>query len=181
MINSKPRDIDITKATIFILAIFFVSLALIYFTFIPDMRRLKLAVMGRDRADITLRQTQTELELQRSNLINMIENRNEDLAVLKNEFTIERFYQDATRFFSKSDFATIKIDPSSSTRLSRVTIDEYNVSVALKEPTDFYDFIEFINNYKNAVEISLPISVKADSDYQLNWSFGIKVYRSTRE
>jgi hypothetical protein len=178
MQNLKPRDIDATKATLFILFIFFAVAALIYFSFAPDVRRLKLAVTLKERAGISLRQTDAELRLQQVNLDDLAKSRAEDLTVLANDFSIERFYKDASRFFTKFDFEAVTINPTSSLRLDKTSIDEYNVSAELMGPDDFYDFIDFMNSYKNALELSLPISVKAGADYRLTWRFGIKVYRS---
>ncbi|MDR2151679.1 MAG: hypothetical protein LBO72_02555 [Helicobacteraceae bacterium] len=181
MANDKPRNIDVTKATLFTLFIFFVAFALIYFSFIPDVRRLKLVTMATDRSDMALRQTKTELKLRESNLADMKLEHNDRLRALESDFSIENFHKDASRFFSKIDLQSFRIDPIASLQLPRVNIDEYNVSAELNEPADFYDFVEFINSYKNAIELTLPITIKTDSGDRLLWNFGLKIYRSNTD
>jgi hypothetical protein len=181
MPNNKPRNVDITKATLFTLLILFVSFGLIYFAFIPDMRRLKIVTMAKDRANITLQQVKSELKLQQSNLIGLKQNYKEELAALDNEFAIETFHKDAANFFSKFDFRALQINPAASLNLPRMIVSEYNVSAELREPDDFYDFVEFINSYKNAIEITLPITIKVDQSDRLLWNFGIKIYQSSSD
>ncbi|MDR2638910.1 MAG: hypothetical protein LBC09_03615 [Helicobacteraceae bacterium] len=178
MANNRPRNINITKATLFTLFIALMVFALIYFIYIPDMRRFKLAKMTNDRAGITLQQTKSELRVHQDNLVAAKTEHSDKLAVLKNDFSSENFHKDISSFFSKLDLESLKINQSASLKLPRMTISEYNVSAELREPADFYDFVEFINSYKNAIEIALPINVKVDQGDRLLWSFGVKIYQS---
>ncbi|MDR0665224.1 MAG: hypothetical protein LBF86_06865 [Helicobacteraceae bacterium] len=181
MANNRPRNIDVTKATLFTLFIFFTILALIYFFFVPDVRRLKLVTMSKSRSDISLQQIKAELKLRESNLEGTKLEHNDRLKALANDFPIDDFHKEASRFFSKFDLTPVKINSDSPPKSLRVNIYEYNVGAELREPSDFYDFVEFINNYRNAIELTLPITIKADQNNRLSWDFGLKVYRSSAD
>ena len=176
--NNTQRKIDITKATLFILFAFIFTITVVYFAFVPDIKRLKIASMTIQRANITLEQAKAEHQIQLRRLDETKATFSDSLALLSTPFSIEGFHSDTKRYFADFELTDINFSNTIASRIDRLDISTYTVSVVLKSPNDFYGFAEYLNSYRNVVELALPISIKINEEYGLKWDFGLKVFRT---
>ena len=172
MKSNTYHTIDATKAALFIMLSLALVTVMIMWFFIPDIKNLKIAHMAQEHAEIAMRQSMAELKMQQAKLQNVQEEHSRALQMLQAPFEADRFHNDAV-----SHFAHFEISPVQSRTQDRFLIDEYNITAELREPGDFYGFINFLNSYQNAVEVAFPIHIHADERFLLNWRFGLQVYR----
>ncbi|MDR2906119.1 MAG: hypothetical protein LBU73_09215 [Helicobacteraceae bacterium] len=180
--TTKQNRFDSTKASLFIIfAVIFIVAPMIYFVFVPDIRKLKFSVMTKERTEITLSQTRAEAQLQEANLAETRATNLQILNRLRAKFSTDLFHKEISKFFSNAEIKKLNEKPIKHKTLPNVEYDNYSIEAELKEPNNFYDFADFLKNYGNIIELSLPFQINADSAHLLKWDFIIRVYYAKEE
>jgi hypothetical protein len=157
------------------------SLFLIAFTYLPVIKELKLSVMMRERTDILAKQSILEFQLKAANLADIKNNNRDELRILHSSFDVQAFNNSVAGFFTNIDFGTFIYEESNRYSDSRFEVVEYGVSGVLDEPQTFFDLVDLLNSYRNVVELTFPIEIKALPDFRQEWKFVLKTYRIIRE
>lgn len=176
MKNAEHHPIDATKAALFVMLALVLVTMMIITVFVPDIKKLKIAHMAQERSYIALQQARADHKMQLANLQALREENGRALEMLEAGFDSNRFHRDAVRHFSRFEMSAVK-----NTVDDRFEISEYNVTAELREPSDFYEFVTFLNGYQNAVELDFPIHISADERFLLDWHFGLRVYKTVPE
>lgn len=172
----KIRKIDPIKASLFVVAIAIIVTLAIFLVFIPDIKKLKIAHMNRDKTAITMEQAHLENSTKKQAL-EKIKNENiKALAALQNRFFTDKFHSEIANYFSQIDMVE-----KDSVKTEGINTRIYTVKAELKDPARFYEFIDALNSSKNAVGVDFPIYIQADDKYNLTLKFEIVVHNSTGE
>ncbi|GHV03860.1 hypothetical protein AGMMS50229_03950 [Campylobacterota bacterium] len=178
MSSTKINKIDSVKATLFILLAIMVLVLLLFTLYMPEIRRLKLAVSYNERSLILLQQEMIELQTKKANVSELREANRNALTLLGKQFDPDHAISELKRFFPTIDLATIKITPVENRPILNFIISEYDVSCELKSPDEFYSVLEFFNSYSSVASVSFPISINNNDRNSLNWRFRLNVFRA---
>lgn len=167
----KNRRIDPIKA---FLAIFFsaiISIVMIVQFFIPDIKKLKIVHMNRDKTEITLEQARIENETKKKNLLKITSENKRAINILENKFLSNKFHSEISKYFSQID-----LDIKGKNINDQFETKEFGIKAELKDPNNFYEFIDSLKNSSYAVGVDFPIAIKADENFNLELDFIIKAY-----
>lgn len=169
----RDKKIDLIKAFLFVLFTVIMSAGLIFMLFIPDIKSMKRVHMERDRILLLLDQAKRENEAKIIALNKTEENNKRAMEILQNKFLPSKFHSEISKHFSQVELKEIKAD-----QLEQFETKEFAVTALLKDPNNFYDFIDSLANTSYATGVDFPISIKADEEFNLELDFLIKSHNT---
>ncbi len=171
--NKSTLEIDPIKMLLFFL--FFVALALLILVvlIVPSAREYKKTKTSYLRQELATRQTEQILSQKEQHLQKIIKGNSKLLDALSARFDREDFIAYADKFFKNVKLSKAKNQKA----LDGYTIYELNVTSSLKTPSNFYNFLDGLESYKNVVKVGYPITMQAHGT-NIKASFSLKVYRN---
>lgn len=172
----KNSKLDPIKAFAFLFTVGIISTIIVITNFIPDIKKLKISQMTRDKTAITLEQVSIENSSKKTSLEKIRTDNIAAINALENKFLTNKFHDEISGYFSQ-----IEINRKSSTVSDGIETKRYLAKAELKDPTKFYDFVESLTKSAYAVGVEFPIHIKADENYNLTLEFDVVVHNLVEE
>ncbi|AFL67796.1 hypothetical protein [Sulfurospirillum barnesii] len=163
--------IDIMKLLIFLMIFLIVTFAFIFLLIIPHIKEHRVLQAEHKRVLVHKNRVET-LFLEREAQLNKLTMENTHVVLaFKHSFSPEEFIAYAKEFFTQVSLVEV-----SKLEYQKEFVEyELNVTSTLKTPTNFYNFLEGLNQYKNIVQADFPIHLEANKN-TISSVFKIKVY-----
>ncbi len=163
--------IDIMKLLIFLMIFLVLTFVFVFLLIIPHIKEHR--VLQAEHKRVLIHKTRVEnLFLERESELLKLKTENAHVvAAFKHPFSHEEFMVYAKKFFS--DVSLVEI--SKGDYKKEFVEYELNVTSTLKTPTNFYNFLESLNQYSSIVQADFPIHLEATKE-SITSIFKIKVY-----
>ena len=163
--------IDIMKLLIFLMIFLVLTFVFVFLLIIPHIKEHR--VLQAEHKRVLIHKIRVEnLFLERESELLKLKTENAHVvAAFKHPFSHEEFMVYAKKFFS--DVSLVEI--SKGDYKKEFVEYELNVTSTLKTPTNFYNFLEGLNQYSSIVQADFPIHLEATKE-SITSIFKIKVY-----
>lgn len=166
------EKIDFMKLLLFLIIFLVVTFSLIFVLIIPNIKEHRLQKTEYKR--VLVHKTRVEnLFLEREGELSRLKSENGNvLLAFAHTFSQDELIAYARKFFTEVHLVKV----SEATFQKEFQEYELNVTSALKTPSNFYAFLEGLNQYRNIVQADFPIHLESMGKENISSSFTIKVY-----
>lgn len=164
------EEIDLVKLLLYSCIFVVVVLVMVFGYIVPNIREYKAAKSENLSRQVNLNRINQVLITKTSNLENLKNEHQKSLKGFANSFNQFKFISHANKFFTN-----VRLRELPAQKGENYLKFELNVTSSMKEPQNFYDFLDSLNAYENIIKADFPISMKSNND-KINTSFNIKVY-----
>lgn len=165
------EKIDILKLLIFLMVFIVITLGMILFFIIPNVKSYRANKIIDQRALTHKMRVESVLQEREAEFATLKEQNRRAITAFVHGFSDEGFLQYARNFF---DTATLKALEKEDYKQDFTTY-ALHVRTALKSPVNFYDFLEGLNKFENIIQADFPIHMESNAS-TIDASFMIRVY-----
>ncbi|MBL0686756.1 MAG: hypothetical protein JJV95_05330 [Sulfurospirillum sp.] len=165
------EKIDLLKLLIYLLVLMVIAFFMILFVIIPNIKEYRTSQTIYKRAFVYKMRVESTLNDRNSENSNLKKEHKYILTAFTHKFSIDSFTKYANKFFTN-----ISIVEVNKKKYKKEFIEyELKISSNLKNPTNFYRFLEGLNRYENIIQADFPIYIESKPN-KMSSSFNIKVY-----
>lgn len=169
--DKSLEEIDIIKLLAYALIFVITSTSMIFIFIVPSIKEYKIVKLQNNDRNINLTKIEQAYETESKNLTDLKESNKVILTSFSNNFDESKFTKKTSTFFSN---VRLKRLPKISKNENFLRY-ELKITGTIKSPSNFYNFLAFLNNYENIIKVDFPISMKGNGE-DIDTSFNIKVY-----
>lgn len=173
-VNNFDRSldkIDIMKLLIFLMIFLVITFVFVFLLIIPNVKEhrilqaeYKRVLVHKTRVENLFLEREAELSKLKAENVHIIK-------AFKHPFTQEEFMRYASKFFTQVSLMEV----TKSDYKKEFIEYELNVTSTLKTPSNFYNFLEGLNQYDSIVQADFPIHLESTKE-SISSTFKIKVY-----
>jgi len=169
--DKSMEKIDIVKLLIYLLVFLVVTLFMILIVIVPNIKEYRASKSVYKKALVHKMRVENVLSDRDKEFRTLNTQNRRAITSFMNSFSTDDFIKYAGKFFKK--VSLIKVE----TKNYKKEFVEYElrVSSSLKSPTNFYNFLEGLNRYKNIIQADFPIRLESNES-TISSAFTIKVY-----
>ena len=169
--TKKTEKFDIAKLLFYLLVFIIVSLSMVLFVIVPNVKEYRTSKNIYEKAFIYKSEVEKILK-KREIVLKDLKSKNMHTSnSFEHKFSSENFITHASKFFTQ--VALIEINKKAHNK--EFIEYELMVSSKLKSPTNFYVFLEGLNRYENIIQADFPIQMEANKN-TIDSTFTLKVY-----
>lgn len=172
-IDRSLEEIDIARLLSFLLLFVVICTLLIFTLIIPSIRHYKEAKIVNNDKIVNLNKIQQVYQARKTELSDLRTQNSKSLLAMKNTFSETKFNTAAEQYFTDVKLTRLPKEDTNETFLRY----ELNVVADVRSPNNFYNFLDFINNYDNVIKVDFPITMTSTNTNKINISFKIKIYK----
>lgn len=168
--DKSMERIDIIKLLIFLMVFIVITLSMILFLIIPNVKDYRASKSIHKKAVVHKMRVQSVLDEREAEHAKLKEENRRSITAFMHKFSSENFMVYAKKFFEDVELKEIE------KKEHKKEFSEYSLKVtsSLKSPTNFYLFLEGLNRYENVIQADFPIHM--ESNESKISSFTIRVY-----
>ena len=155
---------------IFLLTFILICILITFIVIIPNIKTYKKVKNEYEKSHLLYGYISDDFKDINKRLIAFKRDNKKVLNSLSNNFVEEDFIKNSEKFF---DLVSLKKETAVTDK--EFNIYDLNITMSMKTPQSFYDFMEGLGRYDNVVQVDFPILMKADKD-TINTFFKIKVF-----
>lgn len=169
--DTSLERVDIVKLLVFILLFVLVCLAMIFGFILPNIKEYR-ALNAQHRSQAASHAKVAQIYADKSAAFEALKQKNAAvLTAYDTGFNKQNFQNFVSKFFSEVSLEEVEPKKPDENFFRY----QLNVSVVVKSPQDFYDFLDALSKYENVVKAEFPITMKSEND-KINMSFGVRIY-----
>ncbi|ANE32993.1 hypothetical protein [Campylobacter hyointestinalis] len=165
------EEIDILKLLFYALLFIVVCIVMVFAFLVPSIKDYKNAKINNNDKAVNLYKIEQVYNGEYLNLKNLKQKNEKPLDAISSRFNEIKFVAQTGRFFSNVKLFGLPKENKDEKFLRY----ELNVTGSIKSPQNFYNFLNFVNEYENIIKVDFPISMQSDGN-RIDTSFKIKVY-----
>lgn len=169
--DTSLQEIDILKLIMFVLAFLLVCVAFIVLLIIPSIKEYKKLKIANHSTLLNLARIEQIYNTNADALSQFKLHNQRTLMAISNDFNKEDFLKNASKYFKSAQLNAIESEDNNASFIQY----ELSVQGTLSNPNNFYDFIDFINEYDNIILVEFPIQMRTKGD-EIDANFNIKVF-----
>lgn len=169
--DKSMEKIDIIKLLIFLMVFIVITLSMVLFLIIPNIKDYRASKAMYKKALVHKMRVQSVLDERNSEYSKLKNDNRRSITAFMHKFSSENFIKYTQEFF---DEVTLK-EIERKDHKKEFTQYALSVSSSLKSPANFYIFLKGLNRYENIIQADFPIHMESNSS-KISSSFTIKVY-----
>lgn len=174
--DTSLKEIDVLKLIMFVLAFLLACVLVTVLLIVPSIKEYKKQKNAHHISLVNLGKMEQVYNVNAQALNEFRIEHARELNAINNTFNAEKFLEGAHGFFEQASLSKLAdIDDNTS-----FSLYELNVTAKMNTPQQFYNFIDFLNNYENIILLDFPVNMNA-RDAFIDTSFNIKVLKSKIE
>ncbi len=170
--EQQHEEIDLTKTLLFILLSLVLTLMIASMMIVPDIQKLKITKIHTDRSLKMLKGTREYYDKLSEENSRLQEKNRKVIEALRVSFKKERMQQFGEEKLGQLDIQSSNLVPHDQNFIRY----ELNATTRITSPVRLYEFIDALNGYGNLAEMSFPIVIDADKDYNLDVRLHLNIY-----
>ena len=169
--DKSMEKIDILKLLIYLLILIVVTLFMILFVIVPNVKEYRASKAVYKKALVYKMRVENILGDRKVEFSNLNSENRRAITSFMHKFSTDNFIEYASKFFTQ--VSLVEVDRKAHKK--EFVEYELKVSSSLKSPTNFYIFLEGLNRYENIVQADFPILMESNIS-KISSAFTIKVY-----
>lgn len=171
--ESGLEETGVIKLLLFLLSFLLMCMVVIFLLIVPSIKEYKAAKLEHNDKIVNLNKIKQIYNANLGDLNSLKSQSKKSLDAISSRFNEIKFISGTSRFFSNVKLAKLPKLDANETFLRY----ELNVTGSIKTPQNFYNFLDYMNDYDNVIRVDFPVSMKS-RDNKINTSFQIKVYEA---
>jgi hypothetical protein len=169
--DKSMEKIDIVKLLAYLLVFIVVTLFMILFVIVPNVKEYRASKVVYKKAFVHKMRVENILGDRNVEYSNLNSENIRAITSFMHKFSTDNFLKYAGKFFTQ--VSLVEVDKKD----HKKEFIEYKlkVSSSLTSPKNFYTFLEGLNRYENIIQADFPIHMEANGT-KISSSFTIKVY-----
>lgn len=169
--DKSMEKIDIVKLLMYLLVFIVVTLVMILFVIAPNVKEYRTSKTVYEKAYVHKIRVESILADRNIELNNLNNENKHVITSFMKKFSTANFKKYAGKFFTQ--VSLVEVDKK--THKKEFVEYELKVSSSLKSPSNFYLFLEGLNQYENIIQADFPIRMESNAS-KISSTFTIKVY-----
>lgn len=169
--DKSMEKIDIIKLLLYLMIFIIVSLSMVLFLIIPNIKDYRASKSIHKKALVHKMRVESILNDRTDEYTKLKTDNRRAITAFMHKFSADNFVKYTKQFFDDVKLKEI----NKKAYKKEFTEFELNVSSQLQSPTNFYKFLEGLNRYENIIQADFPIHMESNTS-TIHSTFTIKVY-----